>query len=90
MTEQRDNKTIRAVLDRVLEERDYQRTRWTLEHDREHTTLEWSGILSVWNGKVASTTCLYQDQRDPKALEAFKKRTTQLAAICIAALEALE
>jgi hypothetical protein len=75
----------RRALNRVLEERDHQIKRWTPEHDRRHTTQDWSTILTSYNGKVASTTSLYLDDK-----EAFKKRVTQLAAICLAALEAVD
>jgi len=81
---------FQKVFDRVLEERSYQRKRWTSEHDKKHSPLEWSGIMSVWNGKVAKATHLYRNPDDPASLKEFKKRVTQLAAICIAALESVE
>lgn len=79
----------RKVLEGVLEERDYQRSRWT--QDKERTLQDWACILGTWAGKVQSTT--YNPNgavNSPEARQAFKKRVTQLGAICLAALEALE
>ena len=67
----------------MLKERDYQTKKWSLEYDKEHTLQDWSTILTSYNGKVAATTEIYRDDR-----KAFRKRVTQLAAICLAALEA--
>ena len=86
--ERRDNDKVRAVLDRVLEERDYQRTRWM--SDKDHSPRDWTVIMTVWLGKASSNTYPYHYADDPDAVKAFKKRVTQLAAICLAALEALE
>lgn len=88
-----ENEKESAVLARVLEERNYQRTRWTQEdpeHDKKHTTMEWLAIMTVWAGKVAKSTYVYANPKDPASLKEFKKRVTQLAAICLAALEAVE
>ena len=79
----------RKVLDGVLEERDYQRSRWT--QDKTRTMQDWACILGTWTGKVQSTTYNPNGAVDsPEARQAFKKRVTQLGAICLAALEALE
>jgi hypothetical protein len=79
----------RKALDVILEERDHQRRRWTM--DKERTLQDWACILGTWTGKVHSTT--YNPtgaDTSPEARQAFKKRVTQLGAICLAALEAIE
>jgi hypothetical protein len=82
-----ENNPQRKAIDRILKEREYQRERWGSAHDRGHTIEEWSNIITVYTGKVAATVEPYGRHMDK---EAFKKRITQLAAICAAALEALE
>ena len=80
----------RKAVQAVLEERDYQTKRWTLEHDRKHSSQDWASIMAVYVGKVASTTYPYDYTDSPQGKESFRKRTTQLAAICLAALEAID
>jgi len=75
----------RAAIKLVLEERDFQVKRWGTDRDKKHTMQQWSTILSVYSGKVASCTEVYSNDR-----KAFKKRTRQLAAVALAALEAIE
>lgn len=84
-----DAAVARRAVDGVLEERDYQRERWTT--DQERTLQDWACILGTWTGKIQSTTYNPQGAVDtPEARQAFKKRVTQLGAICLAALEAVE
>ena len=78
----------KRVLDLVLTERDYQRQRWTDEHDKKHTPTEWFAILTVYMGKLASETSPYKNDT-PQSNIAFLKRLTQLTAIGLAAQEAL-
>jgi len=82
---QREESQIRArtVLDDVIKERDYQRKRWSTEHDVLHSHFEWVSIISTWLGKAASAA-LGSDTGT------FRKRLVQIAAISIAAIEALD
>ena len=73
----------RTVLDDVIKERDYQRKRWSTEHDVLHSHYEWIAIVSTWLGKSASSAL----GGDPIGL---RKRLIQVAAICIAAVETLD
>jgi hypothetical protein len=82
------NDRQRRALDAVLEERRYQKSRWPNDHL--HTPSDWVSILTVWLGKLASEAPPYRGTDDPKALEAFRKRLTQLTAIGLAAREVLE
>jgi len=77
----------RQALDEVLKERDWQREQWSTQHDREHGPADWLNILSVYTGKLAYETPLYKQAGYDR--EKFKKRLAQIAAISIAAWEAL-
>ena len=81
--------TRRKAVQAVLEERDYQMKRWSFEHDKKHSSQDWASIMTVYLGKVASTTYPYDYTDSPQGKESFRKRTTQLAAICLAALESV-
>lgn len=81
----------REALGKVLEERDYQRKRWLLKDDQCYTIQDWTNILGTWMGKVHSSTYSQQGFAEtPERRRMFKKRVTQLGAICLAALEAVE
>ena len=80
----------RRAVDAVLEERVYQKGRWTPEHDKKHSTQDWASIMAVYTGKVASSTYPYDYVDSEQGKETFKKRVTQLAAICLAALEMVD
>jgi hypothetical protein len=87
--ERRDPKNVaqRLALDAILLERDYQRGRWSNDHDRTHTPADWFTILTVWVGKLALETPLFQGGVFDK--KKFMKRLAQLGAITAAAYEAL-
>ena len=87
MEERREHSLRRQAMNAILEEREYQRERWSTEHDREHGPGEWLNILSVYVGKLAYETPLYKMKGYSR--EAFKKRLVQIAAIAMAAWEAL-
>jgi hypothetical protein len=74
----------RAVIDALIEERNYQRERWrdVCQHEEE----DWLTILAVWMGKLAQESPLYQGAYDRSK---FLKRLIQLAAISVAAYEGL-
>jgi hypothetical protein len=76
----------RLALEAILNEREYQRGRWGTQHDRKHTPSDWYVILSVWMGKLAQETPLFQGAFDVRK---FLKRLAQLGAISAAAYEAL-
>jgi len=83
-----DNQRQRQALEAVLVERKYQRERW--HNDHLHSPADWVNILTVWLGKLASEAPPYRSLQDPKAMEAFRKRLTQLTAIGLAAREMVE
>lgn len=84
--ERRDTSTPqRRAVDAVLKERDYQTKKWGEHHDEGHSMEAWAVIMSVYSGKVARTTEIFKNDE-----AAFVKRVTQLAAICLAALEATD
>jgi len=80
-----ESSAIRAqrVLNDVLKERDHQRGRWSIEDDVLHSHCEWTNILTTWLGKA----CHSARHGDTPA---FRKRLVQVAAICMAAIEALD
>jgi len=80
----------RSVLDQIIQEREYQRSRWGSEHDLQHTKEDWLVILMAYVGKMAAECHPYRDRKDPEALKAVRKRFAQAAAISAAAMEALE
>lgn len=82
---QRESSGTRArrVLDDVLKERDYQRGRWSIEHDVLHSHCEWITIVATWLGKAGVSA----RSGDTKG---FRKRLVQVAAICMSAAEALD
>lgn len=88
-TERRQDISARNVIDLVLEERKYQKSRWTDSRDLSHSLQDWASIMSTWLGKVYTTVPPYRTE-DAESKKAFKKRVVQLAAICVAALEQLE
>ena len=71
------------VQDDVLKERDYQRGRWSVEHDVLHSHCEWVSILVTWLGKAASSAI-------GGDASTFRKRLVQVAAISMAAIEAID
>ena len=71
------------VVDDVLQERDYQRGRWSVEDDVLHSDCEWVTILITWLGKAGSAA----RSGDKSTL---RKRLVQVAAISMAAVEALD
>jgi hypothetical protein len=84
--ERRDARTIklRETINEIIQELEYQEQRWGQEHDHGHTDQDWMTILSVYNGKAASSLHPYNDaEKDNKS---FRKRVTQIAAICMAKL----
>jgi hypothetical protein len=85
--ERREHAVFRKVMNSVIDERNYQRTKWATEHDQNHTPEEWLTILGAYMGKAALETPIYHGNSANPA--GFKKRLTQVAAICVAALEAM-
>ena len=82
---------MRTAINEIIHERNFQMARWGTDHDKAHTLQDWSVILTVWLGKATSHAPPYTDQRDAtKDIQAFRKRLVQLAAICVAAIEALD
>ena len=88
--EQRLRDKLRRALDDIIEERDYQLRRWSEDADREKQLGEWLVILTVYLGKAAQCTYPYNYTDDEHAQGQFRKRVTQLAAICAAILEATD
>ena len=87
MEDRREDSLRRQALDAILKEREYQRDQWSTEHDKEHGPADWLNILVVYIGKLAYETPLYKMKG--YARESFKKRLVQIAAISMAAWEAL-
>lgn len=75
-----------AAIELVLAERDYQQQRWGTEHDAKHTADEWIAILSIWLGKTAMEAPIYTGRKSSR--DSFNRRLAQVAAICMAAIEA--
>lgn len=88
--ERRVRKRLRAALDELVREREWQLKRWTLEHDQQHTPEEWLSIINVWVGKISQQCRPYQNDREPRDLSQYRKRVAQLGAICAAILEATD
>lgn len=83
MSEEQTQIISDRVVEEVLKEREYQREKWTVEHDVQHTPLEWLAILATWVGK-ASAAAIRGDRAG------FRKRLVQVAAICMAAVESFD
>lgn len=83
MQEESSMGRARRVLDDVLKERDHQRKRWSVEEDVLHSHCEWVTIVATWLGKAGSAA---------RGGDTFtlRKRLVQVAAICMAAIEALD
>lgn len=64
-------------LTQILTERAAQERRWSAEHDRAHTRLEWAGLLAHY------ALCVWSSDTPRHAL-------VQLAAIALAVTEALD
>lgn len=75
------------ALKEILTEREYQKSRWEADHDQSHSTQDWSTIMAAYMGKVARAVPPYAAYDDPRN---FRRRVTQLGAICLAALENVE
>lgn len=73
-----------AAIRYVIEEREYQIRKWGSNHDATHTPEEWINILTVYLGKTAKETNVFEGSE-----EKFMKRLIQLAAISVAAIEAI-
>ena len=82
---------MRTAINEIIHERNFQTARWGTDHDKAHSIQDWATILTVYLGKAASHVPPYTDPKDPKKdIQAFRKRLVQLAAICVAAIEALD
>ena len=82
--------TVGLAAKKVLHEREFQRQRWSTDHDKQHSTSDWVSILAVYLGKAAISSEPYCATNDSKSKELFKKRLIQLSAICIAAIESMD
>lgn len=83
-----ENEAQRVALKAIIEEREYQNKRWGPDHDKKHTPEEWHVILSVWLGKLANETPMFQGEAYYDKAK-FLKRLAQMGAIAAAAYEAL-
>jgi hypothetical protein len=81
---------LRQALDDIVRERDYQLQRWSTDHDEQHTANSWLTILTVYLGKAAQCVYPYTYADDTPSKAQFKKRITQLGAICAAILEVFD
>ena len=88
--ERRLRETLRKSIDEIVKERDYQLKRWGTEHDAQHNPNSWLVILSVYLGKTAQCVYPYAFADDADTLSQFRKRVTQLGAICAAILESTD
>jgi hypothetical protein len=88
--EQRDRKlqARRKALDEIIEELKYQDKRWGKDHDTKHTPEEWHIILTVYLGKLAQETPMFQGGGAYDKAK-FQKRLRQIGAIAAAAHAAL-
>ena len=88
--EKRDPKleARRKALDEIVKELDYQSQKWGAEHDKKHTPEEWHVILTVWMGKLAQETPMFQGEAYYDKAK-FMKRLRQIGAISAAAIAAL-
>jgi len=84
---QEDMTAARKAIDHIIEERVYQKQRWTVMDDQQRSPGEWVTILTVYMGKLATETREWKGGPKP---EQFKKRLIQLGAICAAAIEVLD
>lgn len=69
----------------ILEEREYQRRRWSTKEDLARPPEYWLGVLTIYLGKAGQEAPVYQGSN--YSPERFRKRVTQLGAICHAILE---
>jgi hypothetical protein len=72
----------------IVGEREYQRLRWTIEEDKSKPPEYWLGVLTIYLGKAGQETPVYQGSNYSK--ERFRKRVTQIGAICATILEATD
>lgn len=84
--ERRFNDSRRGVIDEILSERAYQIQRWDA-HDRDKDPKDWMSLVVVYAGKAAQELPLYQGPNFSK--KRFRKCLVKLAAVCMAAIEAL-
>ncbi len=61
----------------ILNERVRQRTTYTSEHDKKHTREEWIELIIT-----------YLHHKDIYGIDTYKKRMIQVAALCVAAIQA--
>lgn len=80
--ERRTNSKERDAFELVLQERKYQRGRWSEKHDAALSLQDWLTILTYYQGRAAYSTIPNQENKAE-----FRKRVIQLAAVCLAALE---
>lgn len=68
------------VMMAILAERERQRTQWSAAHDYGHSQIEWAGLLSAYIGRFVGAT----------SSESAQQSLIQVAALCVAAAEAIE
>ena len=83
-----DRDGLRAALDEIVKERNYQLLRWTPEHDKGRSPTAWVAVLTVYMGKAAMECAPWSDGPDKKQrMQRFRKRIRQVGAIAAAILE---
>jgi len=78
----------RAAVDAILRERQRQRDLWSTDHDDKHMPEDWLIILNAYTGKLSQCVHPYVPKGSYNK-EKIVLRLTQLAAISMAAIEAL-
>jgi len=89
MNEHRVDPIQRNIIRDIIEERNKQRQIVAEpEEDLQKNPSDWVGILTIWVGKAAQETPLNRGRGFSS--EMFRRRLVQVAAISLAALEALD
>jgi hypothetical protein len=69
----------------ILNEMEYQRRRWSVKEDEAKPPEYWLGVLAIYLGKAGQETPVYQGSNFN--MSRFRKRVTQIGAICATILE---
>ena len=70
-----------SILKEIMDERNYQESKWCSDHDKDHCCYDWSAFIIKYLARAIE---------EPIDKEKFHTNMVKIAALCIAGIEAIE